>query len=173
VHLLESEPGSDPQAHETLSEAGQLAMARGAPQVAVTLLRRALVELPPHATEQAELLHALGTAENEADLPEAHEHHQQALELAEDPLLTARAILALGWTSGVSHPPAWFIAMVDRAAERVRERDRELALSLEAMALMILFMTGERAEMGQRVKRLRMLPGIDSPPLAICPLENS
>ena len=38
IHVLESEPGSDAQAFSTLRGAGELAMNRGAPEVAITLL---------------------------------------------------------------------------------------------------------------------------------------
>ena len=159
IHVLESEPGSDPEAFATLRDAGALAMMRGAPEVAITLLRRALMEAPADPDERAEALLALSTAENEASQPEAVEHSRQAVELAHDPVLRARAALALGWSSGPSKPPGTFVSLLDEAAGAVRGRDRELALALDAMGLMVLFLGGERAEMGRRVDALRSLGG--------------
>ena len=123
------------------------------------MLRRALVEAPADAHERADALLALSIAENETGLPEAVEHSRQAVELASDPVLRARATLALGWSSGSSQPPGSFVGLLDEAAGAVRAHDRELACALEAMALMVLFLGGERAEIGRRVDALRSLGG--------------
>jgi hypothetical protein len=48
---------------------------------------------------------------------------------------------------------------LDRAASEIRAQHPEMARSLESMALMVLFLRGAREEMGQRVERLRALPG--------------
>ena len=49
--------------------------------------------------------------------------------------------------------------LLDEAAGAVRAHDRELACALEAMALMVLFLGGARAELGRRVDALRSLGG--------------
>jgi DNA-binding CsgD family transcriptional regulator len=160
VHLLEAEPGVDPEACRTLHEAGSLARARGAPGIAVTLLRRALVEAPADDERRAELLFSLAAAENEADLPEAMEHYRQAFELAATPTLRAKALLGMGWSGGNEQtPPDWFLPQLDQHASAIRSQQPELASSLESMALMVLFLRGGREEMGRRVERLRALPG--------------
>jgi DNA-binding CsgD family transcriptional regulator/tetratricopeptide (TPR) repeat protein len=160
VHLLEAEPGVDPEAGQTLHEAGILARARGAPGTAVTLLRRALAEGPADNERRAELLFSLGTAENEADLPDAMEHYRQAFELATAPTLRANALLGMGWSAGNEQgPPYWFLSQLDQQADEIRGQQPELAFSLESMALMVLFLLGRTEEMGRRVERLRALPG--------------
>jgi DNA-binding CsgD family transcriptional regulator len=163
VHLLQAEPGVDQQAFKTLREAGAIAIARGAPGVAITLLRRALAEAPKDSERRAELLFALGKAENEADQSEAMEHHRQAFELARSATLRASALLGMGWSAGnEQQPPDWYLREIDSAAREVRDKHPEVASALESTALMVLFLRGGREEMGRRVQRLRGLPG-DTP----------
>jgi DNA-binding CsgD family transcriptional regulator len=160
VHLLETEPGADGKAFETLRDAGTRAMARGAPRVAVRLLRRALAEGPATDDELAELLLLLGGAENEADMTEAMEHFGRAAEVAPTPLTRARGLMGMGWAAGNElQPPDWFLTELDRASRELRPQHPEFASSLESMALMVLFFRGDRDEMGRRVERLRHLAG--------------
>jgi DNA-binding CsgD family transcriptional regulator len=160
VHLLELDPRGDPSAVRVLDDAAHLAMSRGAPEVAVRLLRRALEEEPDRAAE-AELLLDLGMAENESDLPEAASHLSRAAELADDPVHAARALLVAGWAEGgISTPDSEVMSRIDRAIADLGDRDRELSLALEAMALMILFLSpGGREAMAERAARFADLEG--------------
>lgn len=62
VQLLACEPAGDPEAVQRLRVAAAAALARGAPETAVTYLRRALVE-PPAESVRAVVLGELGGAE--------------------------------------------------------------------------------------------------------------
>jgi tetratricopeptide (TPR) repeat protein len=61
VHLLAIRPAGDAETVKTLRRAAEDASCRGAPDVAVTYLRRALAEPPPPELEP-ELVHELGRA---------------------------------------------------------------------------------------------------------------
>jgi DNA-binding CsgD family transcriptional regulator len=62
-HLLVTEPGGRPWAFAALLEAATGALSRGAPEVAVAALQRALIEPPPGDAERGQALAALGIAE--------------------------------------------------------------------------------------------------------------
>ena len=84
AHLLSAEPYGQEWVVEMLRAAGQDALARGAPEVAVTYLRRALAE-PPAPGSRLDVLVELGRAERL--LPEAHDFMalREALAPAHDP----------------------------------------------------------------------------------------
>ncbi|HEX8104188.1 MAG TPA: AAA family ATPase, partial [Solirubrobacteraceae bacterium] len=70
AHLVQTEPGGEPWAAETLAAAGRRALLDGAPDVALRHLRRALAEPPEPAARPAVLL-ALGHAAARAGAPDA------------------------------------------------------------------------------------------------------
>jgi DNA-binding NarL/FixJ family response regulator len=160
IHLLELEPQGDKSAIRVLADGAGLAMSRGAPEVAVRLLRRALSEGPDPATE-VELLLELGLAENESDLPEAAAHLWRAAELSENPVLRARAGVAASWAmGGVSSPDVAAVSRIDEAIAELGDQDRELSLALEASALMVLFLSPHgREAMAERAARFVDLDG--------------
>jgi DNA-binding CsgD family transcriptional regulator len=84
AHLLSGEPYGDTWTVDALRAAGRGAVARGAPEAAVSYLRRALSE-PPSAEARLEVLLELGRAE--AMLPITHDFTalREALALARDP----------------------------------------------------------------------------------------
>lgn len=90
VHLLRSEPAADPWVTGRLVAAARAA----APEVAVSLLARALRE-PPSADERAEVLVALGEAELLCGWGEAAGHLLDARTTARAPDLRERAVRAL------------------------------------------------------------------------------
>ena len=96
AHLLSAEPFGDRWVVETLRRAARQALAQGAPEAAVSYLRRARAE-PPEAEARMEVLLELGRAEAllpvNQDLPALRE----ALALADDPLRRAEAALKLAW----------------------------------------------------------------------------
>lgn len=69
AQLLLSEPAGDPAVIQTLQQAAAAALARGAPETAVTYLRRALTE-PPTEAARAAVLGELGGAERIAAIPQ-------------------------------------------------------------------------------------------------------
>jgi DNA-binding CsgD family transcriptional regulator len=78
--LLAVLPAGDPGTVRTLRHASARALGRGAPEAAVTLLQRALVEPPPPA-EEARVLHELGMAELRTHASVAPVHLSAALDL--------------------------------------------------------------------------------------------
>lgn len=158
-HLLETEPRGDGGAVKTLAEAAGLARARGAPDVAAVLLRRALDE-PPSDGRRLELLFDLGSAERELGLGSARVHLRAAVE-ADAPILAARATRALVWSRGPD-PDALeeVLPLIDRAIERLGNQERELALELEALRLAPLWIVPDSWERFEReIPRFRELAG--------------
>ena len=83
AHLLACGPAGDGWVVQRLADAAREGLERGAPDVAVDYVRRALLE-PPAADERAALLFLLGTAEWRAGRPEAIADLEQALAAAGD-----------------------------------------------------------------------------------------
>jgi hypothetical protein len=135
VHLLATVPSADSEVVGILREAARLAMAGGAPDTAVVLLRRALDE-PPEPTELPQVLFEPGNAEHEIGDLAASGHLRAAGQKAADPMTRARAFVALAWNA---HPDAARqreqIGFYEQAAAEVSDSDRELALHLEAARL--------------------------------------
>ncbi|MDQ4130992.1 MAG: AAA family ATPase, partial [Actinomycetota bacterium] len=158
-HLFESEPRGDCQVVETLAEAARLARARGAPDVAAVLLRRALEE-PPPAARRLELVFDLGSAERALGLDSARVHLRAAAE-ADDPILAGRATRALVWTRGPD-PEALeeALPLLDRAIERLGDQEPELELELEALRLAPLWIDTSSWERFEReLQRWREVSG--------------
>jgi DNA-binding CsgD family transcriptional regulator len=95
AHLDLVPPAADAFVVDTLRVAADRALVRGAPEVAVRYLRRALAE-PPSAETQADTLLELGLAEQRVDVAAAAEHLREAFTATEDPLRHARLALHLG-----------------------------------------------------------------------------
>ena len=135
VHLIATPPSGDPNVVAMLRDAARSALAGGAPDTAAAQLRRALAE-PPDARDRPSVLFELGNAEHELGDLAAPGHLREAGETATDPLIRARALIALAWTT---HPnPARQreqLPLYEWAAAEVRPHDRELALQLDAARL--------------------------------------
>src|SRR5205085_1339722 len=109
-----------------------LALSRGATQIAVLCLRRAVQE-PPHSLDRAQLTLQLASAELRAgDSRSANEHFEEGARISSDPRLPAQfawdhalALQALG-----RHEEAFRLR--ERAVDDVRGVDPELAFTLEA-----------------------------------------
>jgi AAA ATPase domain len=131
AQLLAGERRGETWAVEVLRAAAAEAVDRGAPDVAVDLLARALEE-PPSAEQRAEILAALGSAELHAGRPVGCERLGEAIRLQPDPRERARLGLALGIElAGMQREREAAVALADALAS-VRGVDRELALRLEA-----------------------------------------
>jgi DNA-binding CsgD family transcriptional regulator len=95
VHLEQVEPAGDPFVVETLRRAAGQSLQRGASDVAVGFLRRALDE-PPAPDQLGEVLRSLGLAERLIDNDAAIVHLRRALEVIEDGTRIGRLSLELG-----------------------------------------------------------------------------
>ena len=141
AHLLESSPGGDARVVERLRAAAAAALARGAPDAAVRLLRRARAEPPPPEARTDTLLE-LGHAEAAAGAPEAAERLEAAIdalgEEAADAGDEARrrragACLALGGTLYAAGRLAEAATAFERGLETPGAQDASaLAARLEA-----------------------------------------
>ena len=138
VHLTETPPAGDPWVVDTLTAAGQEAVARGAPGPAARLLRRALSE-PPAAGREAAVLLATGQAEARAGDARAIAHLQRAIESAPDATTHAQAALLLVQLLG---PAGQLKAGIDLALSALArmDPDSELWRRLEAEMLSLAVM---------------------------------
>jgi DNA-binding CsgD family transcriptional regulator len=94
AHLMRGEPAGDPTVVALLRDAARDALADGAPDTAVRLLRRSLSE-PPEPGRRGVVLAELGEAEALAREPAAAAHLTEALALLDDPATRARLTCAL------------------------------------------------------------------------------
>ena len=94
-HLELVPPRGDRFVVQTLRDAASRSLARGAPDAAVTYLRRALEE-PPDISDRVETLTELGLAERRVDVGAGAAHLQEALRDVEDPVWRASIGLELG-----------------------------------------------------------------------------
>ena len=136
AHVLLLPPGARPWIVEVLSESAAVAMSRGAPDIAVSYLRRALAE--PGAP--AGLVTRLGMAEALANDPRAAVVHLGAgYESATDPEARGRIAEVLARMLLFTRPPDAAVAVARRAREQLPpaltdQRDALLALELYAVA---------------------------------------
>jgi DNA-binding CsgD family transcriptional regulator/uncharacterized protein YfiM (DUF2279 family) len=133
-HLLISEPAGDGWVVERLVEAARAAVRNGASESAATFLRRALQE-PPEPDHRSGLLLELGMAETSAGLAGWPEHLQLAVDTAPDAVAAARAARVLGRAFNQAQRHKDSIEVLDRAASALDSRHADLALQLEAAAV--------------------------------------
>ena len=135
-HLLSTDPAADGWVVERLVGAARAAAGNGSPESAAVFLRRALDE-PPPAADQHALLLELGTAEASAGLDGWVDHLQDAVATAPDSESAAGAAIVLAGTLNRAQRFAEAVDVLDRAASALDSRDSELALKLEAAAVVI------------------------------------
>ncbi len=134
-HLLKSEPVADGWVVDRLVEAARAAERKGAPESAAVFLRRALEEPPPGA-DQPGLLLELGMAEALGDLPGWSEHLQRAVDVAPNAAAAAGAARVLALALLRNQRLAEAVEVLDRASSPLDPRHAELALQLEAEAVL-------------------------------------
>jgi DNA-binding CsgD family transcriptional regulator len=134
-HLLVSEPSGDGWVVERLAEAACEAGKRGAPEAEAVFLRRALAE-PPAPSNHYGLLLDLGMAEASAGLDDWPEHLQQAVDVAPHVVAAAEAAMVLALALNRAQRFAEAVDVLDRVASSLDSRHSELALLLEAAAVM-------------------------------------
>ena len=133
-HLLISEPAADAWVAERLLEAARAAERNGAPDSAAVFLRRVLDE-PPAAEDQSALLLELGMAEASAGLAGWSEHLQQAVDAAPNAVAAAEAAMVLAHALSRAQRHGEAVEVLDRASSALDSRHDELALQLEAAAV--------------------------------------
>jgi class 3 adenylate cyclase/DNA-binding CsgD family transcriptional regulator len=143
VHLLHASAAGDAQTVTDLRRAADHATVRGAPETAVALLRRALLE-PPEPAIRAEVLIALGRAERAVGhTDEAAERLNEAYDCSADPQVRGRAVAALLETlAGSPAERRRMSEMAGQALADLADLDPELGLRLRA----ILILHGGSAE---------------------------
>jgi DNA-binding CsgD family transcriptional regulator len=133
-HLLLSEPAADGWVVERLVAAACTAGKQGAPESEAAFLRRALAEPPPPGDRSALLLD-LGMAEANAGLADWPEYLRQAVDAAPNVAAAPEAALVLGLALSRAQRFAEAVEVLDRAAASLDARHSELALRLEAAAV--------------------------------------
>ena len=132
VHLLAAHPGGDAETVSTLRQAAKGASKRGAPDVAVAYLQRALAE-PPSPELEPQLAHELGTAALSAgELGMAIEQLRQATRDLADARLRAEAANALGSALFLAHRPEEAMTDLTSAIKALPESERDQGLRLQA-----------------------------------------
>ncbi|MDD7939972.1 AAA family ATPase [Actinomycetospora lutea] len=139
-HLLAARPTGDPVVVDALRAAARRAAARGVPESAVTLLRRALDE-PPAPDVRPAILLELGTAEMRAGDPAALAHLVTAADEAGD--VDARAIATLPLARALLHAGQSveavrrMVAVLEELEAGDPRGEGERALELEAELLTV------------------------------------
>ncbi len=132
VHLLATRPGGDAETVNTLRQAATGACNRGAPEVAVTYLQRALAE-PPSPELEPVLVHELGKAAlSVGELGTAIERLRQATRDLADERLRAEAANALGSALFLAHRPEEAMTDLTAVINELPEGNREQGLRLQA-----------------------------------------
>ncbi len=130
-HLLHAEPSNEPWVLQTLQHASATAWERGAPDIAVGYLRRALIELPVLERPVSVLLE-LGRAEVRAgDAAAGIEHFRRALALTEAPLEKAEVAHDLGAALIMSGLASQAAETLLRAQRTLDGQAREWVLRLQ------------------------------------------
>jgi DNA-binding CsgD family transcriptional regulator len=131
AHLLATHPGGDADTVHTLRQAANGASNRGAPDVAVTYLQRALAE-PPAPELEPVLVHELGRAALRAgELGTAIEQLRQATRDLPDGRLRAEAANALGSALLLAHRPEEAMTDLTAVIDELPESEREQGLRLQ------------------------------------------
>ena len=134
-HLLVSEISGDHWAVEQLVAAARAARKQGAPDSEAVFLRRALAEPPPPGDRSALLLD-LGMAEASAGLAGWPEHLQQAVDTAPGAEAAAEAAMVLAHALSRAHRYPEAVEVLDRASSALDSCADELALQLDAAAVL-------------------------------------
>jgi DNA-binding CsgD family transcriptional regulator/tetratricopeptide (TPR) repeat protein len=135
-HLLAAPPAADQWVVERLVEAAHAARRQGARQAEARYLRRALEEPAPREL-QPELFLDLGLAEASGGIDGWDDHLRRAIEAGPDPATAAVAARFLANALNRAQRFDEAVDVIDRAAASLGLDDRELALELEAAAVMI------------------------------------
>jgi DNA-binding CsgD family transcriptional regulator len=152
AHLLVMPAHGEEWVVDMLRSAADAAVARGDPDAAVSLLRRALDE-PPRPELRLELLLQLGRVEAMTSLPAAAGHLRSVYELAHEPSVRGMAADQLARSLVFLGSPDEGAAIAARAALELPTELADFALRLEAVELFALVFGAE--PVGDQLERLR------------------
>ena len=133
-HLLATEPAGNLWAVERLLGAASEAGRQGAPETEAVFLRRALAE-PAPPDDRPSLLLELGMAEASAGLDGWTEHLAKAVDAAPSALAAADAAMVLADALSRAQRFVEAVDVLDRVVESLGPDDGELALRLQAAAV--------------------------------------
>src|SRR4051812_32285880 len=151
-HLLAVEPRGEPWIAARLVEAARMATKTGAPESAVVYLRRALAE-PPLAQERADVLLALGIAEDAIGDPCALEDLEFAFQAAPPGEPQVRAAIVLANALRRANRSAAAVTAIDRAQAGGDERLEQM---LEVAAVGVGMISVDTAPaLRRRLRRVR------------------
>jgi DNA-binding CsgD family transcriptional regulator len=131
AQLLLCEPARDAQAVRALQAAAAAALDRGAPETAVTYLRRALAESPAE-NDRTALLGELGGAERIARDPAAVVHLERAWHGCTDPVARARLADQLANVLLFADESERSMAVLQAGLDDLDNRDPDLEVRLRA-----------------------------------------
>jgi DNA-binding CsgD family transcriptional regulator len=130
-HLLLAEPSGDPWAVGELRSAAEKALARGAPDSAVSYLRRALRE-PPAKGDRLDVSRELGAALLRAADPEGIEVLRAVRASLEDPVSRVEIAMELSASIGLRRSPAEAAALLEESLAEVPDSDSPLGVGLRS-----------------------------------------
>jgi len=170
-HMLSVAPAGDPTAVDVLRRAAGRAVGRGAADIAVRYLSRALAE-PPLDTLRADLLYELGWAEWLAgeDVPAAIEHLGASVDLTSQPTRRAERVLSLARARFSTGDITGAFELMEAALEDLAGVEAEAVARLEvehATVGLVHPPTAPRA-----VKRLEEVGALGSSPAELLQICN-
>jgi DNA-binding CsgD family transcriptional regulator len=155
AHLLVTPARGEPAVTETLRTAARAALAKGAPESAVSALTRALEEPPPPALRSHVLLE-LGRASALVHAPAATGHLRAAYESLTDPLERGLAADGLVRALLFTNAPQDAAVLARQAREELPAAELDLRRRLEAVELIALFFgVPDEHGMLERLRRYR------------------
>lgn len=136
AHLLAARPDGDRWAVDILNEAAEEALSRGAPESAITYLRRALAEASG-GKDRDEVVASLGRAEYLAFQPGASTHLIEAMETAATAADRGELALHAAKAMIMQDPDRSEAAihLLERAIGEIADPDSQLSMRLEAQLL--------------------------------------
>ena len=165
IHLLAAEPAGDALVVDVLREAAGRALGRGAPDVAVRMLERAVAE-PPPAGEHGAVLAALAGARHRAGMADERtaDLYQQAYRLLTDPVRRVELLRDLAWVVGPNRPRQRELEpLFEQAIDALGQTEgvRALTLRLDAAHLTGALLDGDNRALESRIESLEKLDGSD------------
>lgn len=152
AHLLLTEPGADLWAVTELRAAAVEAIGRGAPEAAVSYLRRALREPPPKG-ERLTVSRELGLALLLADQPEGIEVLRAVRGALDDPIQRAEIATELSVSLAFRRPGGEGIVLLEESLAEIPKDCDDLALFLRGHQLVQLLSGLERIPDGLHPER--------------------
>ena len=164
LHLLRTEPAGEPATVATLRDAARRATARGAPQTAATYLRRALIEPPATAGEEADVQLELALMLAAFMHSDAFELLHKAVATADTPIQRGNIALAGARACGLAGHFETAIALSRSGLEAGAAIPPDLQARLEAELIADAWLHAETVpEARERLRRVAASP----PPLEL------